>query len=215
MLFRKFPNRLTLAMARPFRLIHFLLAPLVFAVTRLSHWLLKWTGGKVFTGLMFGSREEMRLVMQESSHGLTSEERQMINRVLDLQNVRLRDLATPIALAATITTKTTVEEALRLAREQKCSRLAVWRNEGARRRIAGIVSLRTMIYQTDLDPARPAADFIKPALYLEDEMRLEVALKRMQRSGQRLAIVLGADRQELGIVSLQDIIKFIFGDLKL
>jgi len=56
---------------------------------------------------------------------------------------------------------------------------------------------------------------VKPALYLNDEMRLEEALRRMQRSGQRLAIVLGRDRRELGIVSLQDILKFIFGEVSL
>ena len=37
----------------------------------------------------------------------------------------------------------------------------------------------------------------------------------MRRSGQRLAIVLGPDQRELGIVSLQDILKVIFGDIRL
>ena len=43
---------------------------------------------------------------------------------------------------------------------------------------------------------------MKPAFFLEEETRLEEALKRMQRSGQRLAIVLGRDQREVGIVSL-------------
>jgi CBS domain containing-hemolysin-like protein len=42
-----------------------------------------------------------------------------------------------------------------------------------------------------------------------------VALQQMQRHGQRLAIVLGPDRSELGLVSLQDILKFIFGEVSL
>ena len=54
--------------------------------------MLRWTGGRTFTGHLFGSREEMRLVMQESSQGLTSEERVMINRVLDLQNVTIQQV---------------------------------------------------------------------------------------------------------------------------
>ena len=54
-----------------------------------------------------------------------------------------------------------------------------------------------------------------PALYLDEELRLEAALKRMQRSGQRLAIVLGRDRRETGIVSLQDILQVIFGEVRL
>ena len=55
----------------------------------------------------------------------------------------------------------------------------------------------------------------KPALYLSEEMRLEEALRRMQRSGQRLGIVLGRDQRELGLVSLHDILKFIFGEVSL
>ena len=53
------------------------------------------------------------------------------------------------------------------------------------------------------------------ALYLGDETRLEEAMRRMQRSGQRLAIVLGRNQREVGIISLQDILKFIFGEVSL
>ena len=51
---------------------------------------LRLTGGQAFTGRLFGSREEMRSVMQESAQALTSDERAMINRVLDLQNFTVR-----------------------------------------------------------------------------------------------------------------------------
>jgi len=37
----------------------------------------------------------------------------------------------------------------------------------------------------------------------------------MQRGGQRLAIVLARDRTEAGIVSLADILKVMFGEVKL
>jgi len=40
-------------------------------------------------------------------------------------------------------------------------------------------------------------------------------LRQMQRTGQRLAIVLGRDHAELGVISLQDILRVLFGDLKL
>ena len=57
MLFRMFPNRLCLAVAGPFRFIHFVLSPLVALMTGLSRGLLHWTGGKYFTGNLFCSRE--------------------------------------------------------------------------------------------------------------------------------------------------------------
>src|ERR1017187_7508135 len=63
-LFQRYPNRLTLGLARPFRWIHRLLAPLVALVAWFSRGLLHWTGGKTFTGRLFGSRDELRFVMQ-------------------------------------------------------------------------------------------------------------------------------------------------------
>jgi CBS domain containing-hemolysin-like protein len=214
MLFRMLPNRLILMLTVPFRFIHWLLSPLVWLTTRLSRGLLHWTGGKTFTGDLFGSREEMRLVMQESSQGLTSEERLMINRVLDLQTITVRQIAIPMANVATLTTQTPMSEVLALARDKRVTRLPVWRVDGNRRRVAGIVNLRRLLYRADLDMNELAGDYLTPAVYMEEDVRLEEALKRMQRSGQRIAIVLGRDQREIGIVSLQDILKVIFGEVR-
>ncbi|HWI56120.1 MAG TPA: DUF21 domain-containing protein, partial [Bacillota bacterium] len=67
MLFRTYPNRLCIALARPFGVVHLLLRPLVALAESVSSWLLQWQGGKAFTGHLFGNREELRLVMQESA----------------------------------------------------------------------------------------------------------------------------------------------------
>ena len=75
--------------------------------------------------------------------------------------------------------------------------------------------MNTLLYQPDLDTNKPVGEYVRPALYLDEDLRLEVALRRLQRSGQRLAIVLGRDRREIGILSLQDVLKFIFGELSL
>jgi CBS domain containing-hemolysin-like protein len=215
MLFRMFPNRLCLAIAPPFRFIHLALSPLVSLVTALSRGFLHWTGGTTFTGDLFASRDEMRQVMQESAQVFTSEERMMITRVLDLQNIPVRQITTPMDQVVAVNAQTPMGEALQLSKERKVSRLPVWREDGGRRRIVGIVNLRTALYQAELDPARSAGDYLKPALYLEEDMRVEAALKRMQRGGQRLAIVLGRDQREIGVVSLQDILKAIFGEVRL
>ena len=82
------------------------LRPIVAPVASLSRLLLRWTGGKRFTGHLFGNRDELRLVMQESAHGLSSEERTMINRVLDLQNLTVRDVTIPMAQVTAITPST-------------------------------------------------------------------------------------------------------------
>jgi CBS domain containing-hemolysin-like protein len=215
MLFRAFPNRLCMAMARPFRIIHLLLHPLVWLVEWASAALLRWTGGKAFTGHLFGNREELRFVMQESAHALTTEERAMINRVLDLPSLTVRQIARPLEQAVTVEVKSPVRTALELCRKHHFSRLPVWESRDGRRRIAGFVIMDVLLFQPDLNPEKPLADYVRPALYLDEDLRLEIALRRMQRSGQRLAIVLGRDRREIGLVTLEDIFKVVFGEVSL
>jgi CBS domain containing-hemolysin-like protein len=215
MLFRRFPNRLCVFLARPFGFVHWALRPLVGLVEWLSDLLLRWRGGKVFTGHLFGNREELRLVMQESAQAFTSEERMMINRVLDLQSLTVRQAMKPIGQAVTVQTVTPISEALALCRERHFTRLPVWDKRGEAPRIVGLLTLNALLYQEDLDRDKTAGEFIKPALYLDEDLRLEVALRRMQRSGQRLAIVVGRERREIGIITLQDVLKVIFGEVSL
>jgi CBS domain containing-hemolysin-like protein len=215
MLFRMYPTRLCIALARPFRGVDLALRPLVALLQWVSDLLLRWRGGRVFTGHLFGNREEFRMVMQESAQAFTSEERTMINRVLDLQNLTVRQAMAPLAQAVTVTAKHSASELLGLCREHKLTRLPVWSTDDSHTRIIGLVNLDSLLFQADLDPARRVGDLVKPALYLEEDLRLEVALRRMQRSGQRLAIVLSRDRREIGLLSLQDVLKTIFGEVSL
>ena len=139
----------------------------------------------------------------------------MINRVLDIQNLTVRQVTIPMNKTVAVAAPTPVSEVLALARERGFSRLPVWKTDGGRQRVAGLISLWSLLHSEKLDERKTAGDFLRPALYLDDDSRLEVALRQMQRTGQRLAIVLARDRSELGIVSLQDILKAIFGEVKL
>jgi CBS domain containing-hemolysin-like protein len=57
--------------------------------------------------------------------------------------------------------------------------------------------------------------YVQPATFVDVDTRLEDAMRHLQRTGQRLAIVLAHDRRELGIISLQDILKALFGQVRL
>ena len=215
MLFRAHPNQLCLSAARIFRPVHFVLRPLVAVVEATAAGVLRWTGGRAFTGRPFGNREEMRALMQESAQALTTGERAMINRVLDLQTITVRQIAMPLTQVVTVETRTPIGEALALARERKFSRLPVWETRTGQRRIAGLLILGPLLFRDDLDLQKPAAAHMTPALFLDEDTRLEVAFRRMQRAGERLAIVLGRDRHESGVATLEDILKVMFGEVKL
>ncbi len=116
MLFRMYPNRLCVLLARPFRLIHLALRPLVALVESFSGLLLLWRGGKVYTGHLFGNREELRHLMQESGQAFSSEERAMINRVLDLQSLTVRQAMRPLAQVVSVSSSAPISQVLALCR---------------------------------------------------------------------------------------------------
>jgi len=215
MLFRAHPNSLCLSAARVFRIVNFLLSPLVLIVEDASKTLLRWTGGQAFTGRLFGNREEMRAVMQESAHALAGGKHVMINRILDLQNFSVGQIAKPLAQTICVESVTPLREAIKLARENNLSRLPVWEKRDGQRRIGGLLDIGPLLYRGELDPERPVSAHMLPAVFVNENVRLEVALKLIQRAGQRMAIVLSREREEVGMVALKDIFKVMFGEVKL
>jgi CBS domain containing-hemolysin-like protein len=212
-LFQRYPDRLSLGLALPFRWIHRILAPLVAVAGWFSRGLLHWTGGKAFTGRLFGSREELRFIMQESALGLTSEEKTMINRVLDLPNLRVRHVMVPWAKTIRVEDSLPLAGVLAICRERGLTRIPV--TDATTRRISGVINLEDILYLENLDPAKAAREYMQAAFFLPEELHLEEALRKMQQTGSRLAVVSGLDHRETGILSLQDILKVIFGEVTL
>ncbi len=215
MLFRAYPNRLCLASANAVRIMHLALAPVVFLVEGISQFFLRRRGSRTFTARLFGNREEMRAVMAEAAQALTSEEHAMVNRVLDLQHFTVAQITIPLAKTYSLEVQSPLRDALKLAAEKNLSRLPVWETRDGKRRIAGMLDVGALLFVEKLDADKMAGEFMSPALFLDDSTRLEIALRRMQRAGQRLAIVLAHDGREAGVVSLEDILKLMFGEVKL
>ncbi|KAB2667597.1 MAG: DUF21 domain-containing protein [Verrucomicrobia bacterium] len=209
-LFRRFPNRLCLRLVFAFRLVHFALSPLVAVTEQFARLLLWMTGGSALTGRLFGNRDEFRALMQDSEGALSSTERTLINRVLDLQNATLARLARPLATATTVTAETPVDQVLALCRERDLNRLPVWQGTGNRRRIVGVVRLTDLLFRAE-PAAGTAAQHLRPALFLDEGLRLDEALRRLQRGGDQFAIVVGAVGREAGLVTLWDILRAMFG----
>jgi len=213
-LFRAAPNRFCTAVSGPVRFVHIGLRPLVKFVEWGATVFLGWRHESALAGLLFGNREELRVIMQESARGFTSDERQLINRVLDLHSVTARQLMKPMQLAVTVNMDAVLSDVLTLSRKRGLTRFPVWDVRSGRRSIAGMLDLDSVVYRDDLEPAATIARFVKPAVYLDENLPVEKALRRMRRSGQQLAVVVvGRDQRELGILALQDVLTRIFGEM--
>ncbi len=214
-LFRKFPNRLCLLLSAPFRLLHIALSPLVSLVEEIAKLLLRWTGGRTYKGQVFSNRNELRLLMEDTPEALTSEERGMMHRVFDLNNIAVRQLAIPFARYPTLGASDPVGDAIARFREITQNVLPVWTTGNRNRRIAGFLEVKTLIFREGLKLSSGLNEFLTPPFYLDEDLRLHEALRRMQRAGRRIAVVLGRDGREIGLITLEAILRFIFGEVKL
>ena len=211
MLFRQHATRLCLLLAPAFRIVHLLLSPAVSLAAWLATTLLRRTGGRRFTGNLFGNRDELRQAMQDPAQPLTAEERQMVVRVLDLQNVTVGAITVPLPQVTVVAVDTPVSEVVQLCRDRDLGRLPVVDRPGGR--IVGIFSLRVALYQTTPDDHRPVGAFLLPGLFLPESLRLDQALRRLRDTGQRLAVVLDREGREAGIVTFADVLHRLFGDV--
>jgi putative hemolysin len=212
MLFRAYPNRLTLWAAMPFRFVHLAFAPLVALIEWLSGRLQHLTGGRAVRRQVFGSREELRFVLESSGSPLSNDERALINRVLDLQRQTAGSLARPMDRVVTVAEDAPEEDIIRLCREHGIGRVPVWREENGRRRVIGIVSLNWLLFTAGEGVNRVAREVMQPAVFVDADTPLDQVLERLRRAGRRAAIVMGRDGREAGLIGLRDILRSVFGE---
>lgn len=209
-LFRRFPNRLCLFMVRPFRWLAIILMPAVAPLTWLAQLL---AGGERRGGLIFGNREELRALMEGAHNPLTTEERTLVNRVLNLQKLTVQRVAVPWEKVRRINENAPAGTARAMLAESGRSRMPVMAaNE---RDVAGVITVKSLLFRPRVDPAETVRGYMTPALYFDANTRLEEALRQFQHGGHRQAIVVDAAHHPVGVVSLTDILKTIFGEVTL
>jgi putative hemolysin len=212
-LFRRHPDRLTLLLARPFRAVAAALWPLVAATAWAAKILLRWTGGRRFTGDMFGDRAALEQAMTDTAAGLGDDERALVTRVVEMQKLTVGALTVPLEKTATILRDRPVSELLRRCRDEDLARLVVLERAGGR--VLGIASLRHILYSPDLAGDPPVSAFVQSALYLPETLRLERALHRLRQTGERVAVVQDRARRDVGVISLEAILGRLFGEIRL
>ncbi len=215
MLYRKYPNRLTVVSVRPYRIFHWLLAPVVFLVSGIADLLLKICGGEMLTGEMFSDREEMRRVMQSSGQNLTSEERSMIDRVMDLQHRTLSNVMLPLQKVVSIDANATIENAIALSRETSVLRMPVFDEQNGKKVFLGVLNLKHLLFEWESKRMDPVRKHVTGVMHLQAQMSVDDALRQMQKAGQRVGLVLNAKQKEVGWVNIRDILKTVFGEVNI
>ena len=163
----------------------------------------------------FQNREDLRRVMQETGSSLTVDERTLIARVMELQDKTVQTLMNSFNPALSATPLHSVKAAAAICHSHSRSRILIRSKRKGRWHTVGIFNLKQILYTENLSSSEPIQNFIVPPAILRAKTTLDDALQQMKASGQRLAIVVDNQQREVGVVSINDILRSIFKEMNL
>jgi len=144
---------------------------------------------------------------------LEESDRELIHSVVEFGDKSVRDVMTPRPAIVAVPAETTVEQLTHLLSQHPYSRIPVY--QGDLDHIVGIVSARDLLQVADTEAARRAASsLMKSDVYFVPETkRAHELLNEMQRENRRMAIVIDEYGGVAGLVTVEDLIEEIVGEL--
>jgi CBS domain containing-hemolysin-like protein len=118
----------------------------------------------------------------------------------------------PREKVVTVPINATEEELLETARDTAHTRLPVW--EGNPDHIVGIVNTKDLFHLFSLKGLVILMDAMYPPLFVEPDQPVARLLKTFRREKRPMAVVCGPDGKFIGIVTLEDILEEIVGEIE-
>ncbi|MGJ0506136.1 MAG: hemolysin family protein [Methylocystis sp.] len=166
-------------------------------------------------------REDIEDALEEVAGDVTPHERALLKNVLGLHDLRVEDAMIPRADIIAIPGDSTLREALAVFRDAGHSRLPVyWETLDDPR---GMVHIRDFVNhiavcadsaRINLDTLVSQAELLKPVLFVPRSMPALDLLIRMQTTRTHLALVIDEYGGTDGLVTIEDIMEMIVGDIE-
>jgi putative hemolysin len=194
------------------RAVYFLFYPLIKFFGLLPRLFLpaEETSGSVFGHHL--SEEEVKLVISSGVKGLSRLRKKMLAGVLDLSHRPVREIMVPRTRVKALELNSTLEEVIKTVQESGFSRYPVYRET--------IDNIEGLFHAKDILPfLNSGQEFhlrncLRKPLFVPELATIEKVLLQMQEQAIHLALVVDEFGSFEGIVSLEDIIEEIVGDIR-
>lgn len=207
------PESVSKLIARPLILFSTLTYPGIWLLNGAANLVLKLFGIQPVSELVHvHSSEELRfLVMQSRASGALDEtDSAMLAGVFDFHEKKARDIMRPRIEIVALPEDATAEVVWKLLRAERYSRYPVYRDT--------LDDVMGVFLAKDLwlyDGSKPfvLAEHIRPTLYVPDNRPAERVLDDLRRTRAHMAVVLDEYGGTAGIVTLEDLIEEVIGDI--
>ncbi len=216
-------DRLALLMAPALLVFLRISAPFVFVVERAASALSAAIGLHGGHGGGGHSPEELKFIVESSRREghLEGFEEDAIQKLLELREVNARQIMTPRMEIVSVSVDASLDELLRITLEHKYSRLPVY--EGKPEHIIGIVHYKDLVrawqerkFAADRRiPARPflLRRYIRDVLVVPETKPLNQLVDEFRKKHAHLAMVVDEFGTITGLVTLEDVLEQIFGEI--
>ncbi|MGO9823103.1 MAG: hemolysin family protein [Solirubrobacteraceae bacterium] len=201
--------------ARPLHFFRIVFHPLILVLNSASESLLRAIGTDPDAEPEGGTPDELKRIIAESRSGgsLDVGEANMLTGVFHLHEQEARQVMTPIPAVVTVDLSQNVQDALRLCVSTGHSRLVVTEDEN-QDRVKGIVHVNQLVKLMMSDGYEAHfGRLVRAAPLVPETKPLDDLLADLQRERTELAIVIDEYGRTAGIVTIEDIIEEVVGEI--
>ena len=203
-----------LSIAFPMVIFSRIFKPFVWVLNHIANWTARQLGYRSGIEEEAHTEQEIRLLMEESHRkGLIDDtEAGFVDKVFDFNDLNVREIMTPRTDMVCLYLEDSFRENMKTVLEEKLTRYPLCRED--KDHIVGFIHVKDMIHAM-AEGRRPILRrLVRKALVVPESMDISVLLKTMQANRSQMAVVVDEYGGTAGIVTIEDIVEEIVGDIQ-
>ncbi|MFA6569757.1 MAG: hemolysin family protein [Bacteroidota bacterium] len=209
------PESTSLVIAVPLRIFYFIFVPFIWILNTLANVLIKLIGFQP-AGAEHGrhSFEELRYLLEEGSKSgvIDASEHELLENVFEFSDTPVKQIMVPRGKIVGVEISMTSKEIMDVFIDEGYSRMPVYNNSIDN--IIGVIYAKDFISMLSHQDTIVTRDIMRQAYFVREEQKINLLLQSMQKEKTHIAIVLDEFGGTAGLVTLEDIIEEIFGEIQ-
>lgn len=211
----KYPERISLLLALPLRIIIKILSPATYILNKMANFVLRFFKiERSNTSHLAHSIEELNMLINASyNEGVLNEtERELLSNVFKFSDLTAKQVMVPRTDMACIPSDITFDELNALVAENQYTRYPVY--EEHLDHITGIVHIKDL-YSILLNKEEFSVQkLLRPVFLVPETITMDNLLREFQKRQSQIAIVIDEFGGTSGLITLEDVLEEIFGEVQ-
>jgi putative hemolysin len=206
------PEKVSFLVLRPILAVMWLLTPVVWLVTGVSRMLTHFIRKEEERPII--SEDEIRTIISvgEQTGVVAKEQRRMLHGILELTQTRVREVMIPRTEVVGIEVSAAFEDALRQVRSSHHSRFPVF--SGSLDEIVGVIHSKDILDYVGRPEEFSLRAIARSPYFVPESKRIGTLLQSFRKKQVHLAMVVDEYGGVEGIVTLEDIVEEIVGEIQ-